>query len=115
MASAPPLAAAPAALGGVDPVVARLRALRWNLVTQQALAETPYTAAYFSGKTPGPEGEKTLLVQVTLAPLPGSVTGPEARVTHTAKFVEMKRSVAKGSTGAAANARRRDALCFRNQ
>ena len=67
--------AAPAALGGVDPVVARLRALRWNLVTQQALAGTPYTAAYFSGKTPGPEGEKTLLVQVTLAP--GS---PEVKV-----------------------------------
>ena len=67
--------AAPAALGGVDPVVARLRALRWNLVTQQALAGTPYTTAYFSGKTPGPEGEKTLLMQVVLAP--GS---PEVKV-----------------------------------
>ena len=67
--------AAPAALGGVEQVVARLRALRWNLVTQQAMAGTPFTAAYFSGKTPGPEGEKTLLVQVVTAP--GS---PEAKV-----------------------------------
>ena len=36
----------------------------------------------------------------TLAQLPGSVSGDEARVTHTVTFVEMKRSVAKGtSTG----------------
>jgi len=34
----------------------------------------------------------------TLAQLPGSVSGDEARVTHTVKFVEMKRSVAKGTT-----------------
>jgi len=50
--------AAPAALGGVEQVVARLRALRWNLVTQQAMAGTPFTAAYFSGKTPGPRGRR---------------------------------------------------------
>lgn len=67
--------AAPAALGGVDQAVARICALRWNLVTQQAMAGTPFVAAYFSGKTPGPEGEKTLLVQVAFAP--GS---PEVKV-----------------------------------
>jgi hypothetical protein len=67
--------AAPAVLGGVDQAVARICALRWNLVTQQAMAGTPFVAAYFSGKTPGPEGEKTLLVQVAFAP--GS---PEVKV-----------------------------------
>ena len=38
------------------------------------------------------------LNEKTLAQLPGSVSGDEARVTHTVKFVEMKRSVAKGTT-----------------
>lgn len=38
----------------------------------------------------------------TLSQLPGSISGAAARVTHTVKFVEMKRSTAKGPTGDAA-------------
>jgi len=47
---------------------ARLQSTRWHFVTQQAMAGTPYTAIYVSGKLPGPEREQHVLVQVVFAP-----------------------------------------------